>query len=657
MEDLNSTPTHFALLIGVNSDSERPLEGCVRDVREITKYLKKSLTKVHIQLFTAENDNPTARPEDTGVPELLATCSNVKSGFERILSSAKRGTYVYIHYSGHGVRMEASSEYSSRTTGDLALNILEDSGGNDTRPFLGLELAHILKRMVTNGVTVTLVLDCCFSGSVLRKNRSVRYREYNPKVYDLLPSFLGDHETGMKDTESSNDDGYRNASMLPNWLVNPEGYTVITACGPHEIAMELQFPGQTYKHGALSYFILRAMEKLGGLGGKHAHIYPYLCSMFRQYRPTQNPMWYGNPDLCFFGENTLSTELTGAPFAVIWNGPHLKLQGGQAHGICEGDQFAVYTFGTGRPLVIGKVNNVRSLTSDMDVQDPEIIRGKRGCIAKALTRLSLRKYPIELIFGPTCPEDWRDAMGKRENLIFEDKKYPFAFHIAPDENGNAFLIRDNSGRETACSPSNLGAESMTIGPIQVLDTAEHLAKFELVKDLTNNSDELPFGGKYRVALIHPIWRELKMESTVDVQEGDKLRLVVENHGETPLYVHVYNLAPLGQIQNILKASYAVIPPRHLQDGFRGEWSHYVKAAVPKALSQKGMSSCEDIIKVFITSQPTSFASLELPKLGDSHDHRVFKPTGQEQGVSSEREDWVAIDFRIRTHKDKVAQIS
>ncbi|KAI1318413.1 hypothetical protein F5Y16DRAFT_414440 [Xylariaceae sp. FL0255] len=453
--------------------------GCVRDVREIARYLSKSLARVQIQLFIADDDSPTSASEYTGVPEVLATYSNVKSGLEKIVTLSKRGTYVYIHYSGHGVRMEGSSSYSSKTNGDLALNVMENSGSNHTRPFSGLDLAQSLKEMVARGAIVTLVLDCCFSGSLLR-----------------------DHG----------------------------GYTVITACGPHEVAMELKFPGQTYRHGALSYFILKAVAKLGGLGGKHAHIYPYLCSMFRQYRPTQNPMWYGNPDLCFFGEETLSTELANAPFAVIWNGTCFQLQGGEAHGLCERD------------------------------------------------------------------------------------------------------------------------ESMMIGPGQVLDIAERLAKFELVTNLSNKSEETPFGGCYRVSLVNAKGELFKAGSVVNVKERDTLKLIVENRGAATLYVHVYNLAPLGDIKNTLKATYAVIPPRQVEDGFTGEWSHKIRTVVPSLLSERGELSCEDTVKLFITNLPTSFAFLEMQKLDDSPDRGPVEPNISGLTPSSGKEEWVALDFKIRTQK-------
>ncbi|KAI3325615.1 hypothetical protein HD806DRAFT_521143 [Xylariaceae sp. AK1471] len=507
--------------------------GCVRDVREISKYVNNSLVNVHTQLFTADS---SAIASETS--ELLATYSNVKFGFQKILSAAEPGNYVYIHYSGHGVRMEASSEFSSRTTGDLALNVIEDSSQNVTRPFPGLELAYILKDMVTKGLIVTLVLDCCFSGSVLRYDSasdysSIRYREY------------GSSGLWTKDIEESGDRGSRDASMLRNWLVNPEGYTVIAACGPHEVALELNFGGETsdYRHGALSYFLLRAMKKLGGLGGKHAHIYPYLCSMFRQSRPTQNPMWYGNKDLYFFGDATLSTELTGAPFAVIWSGSCLQLQGGQAHGICEGDQFAPWPF---------------------------VSRG------------------LALIMSPS----------------------------------------------------------------RVLDIVERLAKFQLIRDLTNKSQDAPFGGLYRVTLIDQAGEAFQTGSIVNVNEGDTLKLVVENQGEVDLYVHIYNLGPLGQVKNILKASYVVIAQRKIDHGFTGEWTQKLRTKVPRVLLLRGIASCEDTIKIFITSQPTSFASLEMQNLDDSHDHGVIEPGPiRGGGPSVEREDWVALDFRICTREN------
>ncbi|KAI1327065.1 caspase domain-containing protein [Xylariaceae sp. FL0255] len=656
MTEFNTQPSYWALLIGVNSDSERPLKGCVRDVREITAALKKSLADVKIQLFTADDKNATAESSGSPCfPENLATYSNVKSGLEKVSSLAKSGDYIYIHYSGHGLRLEAASkECSSMTTGDLCLNVLEDAGSNHTKPLSGLDLAQIIRTMVANNVTVTLVLDCCFSGSVLRKqwdsnHRSLRYREVDSKIMDFnFSSPCG--RVDRDDTARSYDSQYRDASMLPNWLINPRGYTILTACGPHEIAEELRFPRQSYRHGALSYFILRAIKKLGGLGGKHAHIYPYLCSMFRQYHPKQNPMWYGNPDLCFLGSESPNSVLTGAPFAAIWADDRLQLQGGQAHGISAGDQFAVYTISAGRPLVTGTVNNVRPLTSDIEVSDPQSIRSERGYIAKALTCLSLRKFPVHLSLDPSCLEEWQPALAMHENLMFEDKDHSFAYQISRDENTKTYRIRGPSGHETAFSPEDTREELMMTIPSRVLDIVERMARHDMVKELSNEGGEVPLEGLYCASIIDSAGKAFQGGSVIDNQERDALTLAVENSGQTTLYVHVLNLAPQGQVQNILRASYVVVPPKIPEEGLSGKWTHRVKTIIPQALLHKGILECEDVIKVFITNQPTSFASLEMQKLHDSHDRGAVEPGDMEQTPSSGTEDWVSFNFVIRTHR-------
>ncbi|KAI1358657.1 hypothetical protein F5Y08DRAFT_321378 [Xylaria arbuscula] len=610
---------------------------------------------MHPDDSVADASNVDVANDRTRIPELPATYANIKGALEKILSMARDGTYVYIHYSGHGQRMEASSQYSSRTTGDLTLSFLEAEDTIDMKSFPGLELAKILKAMVDNGMIVTLVLDCCFSGCVLRhrgglKHNATLLREYDPNVTSVS------HATDMNyDSRKGifRNGKYRDASMLPNWLIRPEGYTVITACGPQEIARELSFPGQSYRHGALSYFILRAIEKLGGLGGKHAHIYPYLCSMFHQHHPMQNPMWFGNTELYFFGEKASSIGLAAVPYSVFWNGSCLKLQGGQAHGVCEGDEFAVYTIGVERPLLTSKASNVGPLTSDLCVPEPQGFRKKKGFMAKALTHLSLRCYPIEIGLSDTCLGDWQTALGNRENLVFRNSEHPYALHISSNEAGDSYQIRDICGREEASGIlRDLEFEKIKNSPGQVLDIVERLVKFKMVGSLTNKWNPTALEEQYQVDLLNPTGEAYQPGAVVSVEEGDQLRLVVQNHSSSPLYLHIYNLAPLGNIKNTLWASYAVVPSENRQNGFRGQWVHRLKTMVPSDPSLDAVDSCEDIIKVFLTTHPTSFASLEMQEFKDIRDHGTVEPGQTEEPPLSGAEDWVALNFRIITHKNR-----
>ena len=190
-------------------------------------------------------------------------------------STADPGDFIYIHYSGHDTTIGPSSEYSNASTGDLALVLLEQTSATDIRYLRGLGLAYLLKTMVTNGLTVTLVLDCCFSGSVTRGDSSVRCLSYDPAIDAAYPPVPGqilslEDEAGCL--------AHRSGSMNPNWLVNPDGYTILAACGSNEKAIELEFNGQ--RHEVLSYFLIKILEKLRDIRAKQRRIFAQLYSRF-----------------------------------------------------------------------------------------------------------------------------------------------------------------------------------------------------------------------------------------------------------------------------------------------------------------------------------------------------------------------------------------
>ena len=128
-----------------------------------------------------------------------------------------------------------------------------------------------------------------------------------------------------------------------------------------------------------------------------------------------------------------------------------------------------------------------------------------------------------------------------------------------------------------------------------------------------------------------------------MQHGNIVELVMKNIGETALYVYVFNLGPLWQVKGL---SYEVIPERnHDHDSkFTGIALKKIKMTVPPAIS--GYGSCEDIIKVFVTSRPSSFDWLELPNLDELGKTNVGDRTNRPN--YHESDDWVALNFPIRT---------
>ena len=228
-----------------------------------------------MQILTATEGSSLASPPEG--PKLLPTCEDVIFCFERVDPLAKAGDFVYIHFSGHGTTCAPSEKCSAPSMGDLALVLLETTGRTGIRYLHGAELALLVKRLVDKELIVTLALDCCFSGSIMRDDSSSRYLKYDPKVDAAYPPILD-----ISNCDEASRTVFRKTSMRSNWLINPDGYTILTACGPTETSEEIAVNGQ--KRGALSYLLIKTLKDLGHMNYKHLHIYMHSCGSFRKAR-------------------------------------------------------------------------------------------------------------------------------------------------------------------------------------------------------------------------------------------------------------------------------------------------------------------------------------------------------------------------------------
>ena len=132
---------------------------------------------------------------------------------------------------------------------------------------------------------------------------------------------------------------------------------------------------------------------------------------------------------------------------------------------------------------------------------------------------------------------------------------------------------------------------------------------------------------------------------------ETFELQVENKESKDLYVYVYDMGPCWQVQNIFHGSYEVIPPLNDATSFRGMFQKRLKTIIPSEMREKGQLQCQDIIKVLVTSKPTSFDLLELPKLGKSAKKNL---TDRIPLIDNDiSEEWAALNFPICTSFKKI----
>ena len=131
------------------------------------------------------------------------------------------------------------------------------------------------------------------------------------------------------------------------------------------------------------------------------------------------------------------------------------------------------------------------------------------------------------------------------------------------------------------------------------------------------------------------------EKKIEVQHDNIMKLIMKNAEETVLYVYIFNLDSLWQIK---KLSYEVISEHnHNHDLKYTEMTiKKIKMTISSAMSEYNL--CENIIKIFVTFQSTSFDLLELSNLDELDKTNVEDRTNHSN--NHESDDWVTLNFSI-----------
>ncbi|KAI1049131.1 hypothetical protein LB506_004570 [Fusarium annulatum] len=642
------SPKHHAILIGIDAYPEKynsSLKGCVRDTQQIGSLLQQQPFHINIQTLTATQSSDSSITGPVEDPASLPTDDNVIKAFRDLTSAAQPGDYIYIHYSGHGTRIAPTAKaFSNQHTGDLALALLGGENGNEVRPLGGYRLAVSLNAMVLKGLVVTLVLDCCFAASIYRLDRrDIRFLRIDP---DLASAYFADKDLFEQDEETP-DSGYRDISMLPSWLINPDGYALLAACGPHEEAGEIIHKEQS--HGALSHFLNLSLRD-SGLNRKHKNIFYRLTSKFRAHSVQQNPALYGNKDQGFFGENNITNSRSTV--LVVRNGQHFALQAGHAHGVSDGDEFILYPSSVlenneafHANLMKTTVERAGPLTSKLQLVDVMAATSENDWVAEPQTRRALGKFSVSFSDTISPLNTLPEALTRYGMTHASEHGLASWFHV--EAIGNEYKILTRNGEEVMNVPS-LSQNTSTADDVAAV--LEHLARYEVVKSLSNPFVEEDFRTSFDINIVRAGDRfgpDILVDVEQDAGKGAMFELKLQNHGTKVLYLYILDLGPLWQIEDIYCGSYVVVPPYNQNERFMtGSFTKKFRTMLPDELRKKGIEECCDTLKVLVTSQPTSFDLLELPKIG--HALKKRSPADNDRSGGSSFEHWIAFNFPLKT---------
>lgn len=696
----------WAILVGVDFYVNDPcLKGSVADVLAVYRSLQSVTHHDDIKLLTATVPHDTTVKVPSELPEQRATKANVLLALKRVIKESRPGDFVYFHYSGHGSR-EPHEEKYAHARGNLALNLFDENPPG--KGYLkGLDLGKFFRNMVTRGLRVTAILDCCYSGSVLRDDTPgtfVREIPYDPLV-EVASSPVDDVLSNYE---------LRGARLsLDQWLVDPAGYTILAACGPHEIAQEIKIKSTGGFRGALSYFLEEALASLAKTGNEFTHqsLYDHLRVTFRANWPQQTPMLYGRSNHSMFAQPSVTATRTNfspnVSTLVFWEDGHLRLHAGEAHGVKSEDEYNLYPsqfMGGGgserrdiAPTTV-MVSVVEDLTSHLVGIGPnqDLSHIESGWKAVETRSLQRRKIPVRIMpraASQLCRAEPRTVPIPHRFLSIHDQdekadSQACIFSVDLNSNNDTYEVLYGGRGRVPTLPAVPSTAPKAADHIWSI--VGHAATFKFLEGLENQAPDLEFEKTFKIrasAASEPDSFGDASSSILDVPHEGDLSFIVENHGEDPLYLALFIFTSTWEVSNLLSDAgsnnFNVLQPKTgiTQEGHVSESKETISVvmSIPDFLLNQGQTECEDVIKVFVTSRETTFPDMMLPEilphfqlrhgdsaadmdtkydtilgavlgLGTSSSHVLRDDTESKPKPKPER--WATKSFMIRTTLDK-----
>lgn len=317
----------WALLVGISRYPllavRYQLRGCVNDSQLMDRTLQ--------QVFGFPDGNIARLHNEQ------ATRDGILQAMNGLVDRVSKDDIVVVHYSGHGSQM--TDRENDEPDGKDETIVPYDSG---RRPYPNRDISDDeiyvwLLRLTQKTSYVTLIFDCCNSGTIARDAFGGASRWLEPDdrpLEELPPSPIPQDQAdamraGMRDIGPS------------GWLPLGQRYVLIAACRAEEEANEhrIKQSRPVTIHGALTYFLHQELTR-AGQQSTYRDVFERASIGVTDAYPRQHPQLEGAADRLLFGVEDIK-PMRFVPVQQRRRG-NVSLGAGAAHGMTVGSQWALY---------------------------------------------------------------------------------------------------------------------------------------------------------------------------------------------------------------------------------------------------------------------------------------------------------------------------
>lgn len=463
--------TTYALLVGIDAYQPpvRPLRGCVRDVETLAELLAARATS----------------QEALRVRTLLdaeATREAVIAAFREHLGQAVEGDTAFFHYSGHGAQAPAPPEmWAVEPDHQLETLVLFDSRQPGKWDLADKELGALVAEVAAKGPHVSVVLDCCHSGTGTRSLDDV--------VERLAPDDDRQRPIG---TFLWGDDGAATTTRGAAWEQPVAPHVLLAACRAGETAKEVSDDGA--RHGAFSSAMQAALREVGGIV-TYRDLHRWASSVVRSRVEEQTPQ-LETTSATDLDRPFLGGALRPSPADVTLNRDTEKgwaVDAGAVHGIPspsgqETTELAVFPLGTDSALVgdavaIARVAEVlpdrSTVTLSTELPTDRTYRAR-------VTAIPLPPLRVRLMGDDPLVAPVRTALESVDaGLAVEVTGEAESDVVVKVTDADTLVFRPGAKAQSAVSTGGAGSAERAVAVVQ------HIAKWTRLSRLRNPATALP----------------------------------------------------------------------------------------------------------------------------------------------------------------------
>ncbi len=515
---------NHALLIGINKypmlDPRYELGGCVGDAK-----LMKSILQLRFGF----------QPEEfIELYDLDATQSAIMSAMEKVVNACQQDDCVYFHFAGHGSQKLCSDGTESS---GLDSTIMPSDSGRQKKPNRDIpddDIGEWLERLSKKTDNITLVFDCCHSGTITRdltsaKARSVPADLRSPDEMNLVPNL----RSKTRDLGGS------------NFLQRSDKLVVFSGCRDDELANEytIHKDGHQLRHGALTYWLSQTM-----LAAKpkttYQDLYESVSEQITTLFPTQHPQIEGRRDRVIFGSEHVE-PIKYFNLQLSENGD-VTFDGGAAHGVVVGSTWSVFPPGTNdtdglTPLATATVTTVNAMTSELAVEPKDVKLSSGARCLMVSTPVTVPKFSVSIEDAPQDTAPDLTSRIENSNLLT----------IASDT-----LTADATLHHADTGWTALSRDEHPMIPFQALissddhsrliDNLETKARAQNVFALTNPQSTLNVAFVLHRSTDGGVSWE-KVDGNTRFIHGDRIAFEVINNDDRDLFVSVLDIGLTGKV--------------------------------------------------------------------------------------------------------------